>query len=115
MAKGKFNGMGGGGMNMQSMMKQAQKMQQDMQRAQEETANRETIATAGGGMVTVTLQGTNIFKSIVIKPDAVDPDDIEMLQDLVLAAVNEGLRTASEASETELKKVTGGNPMPGLF
>lgn len=117
MAKGKFGGMGGfgGGMNMQAMIKQAQKMQQDMMKAQEEIANRETSATAGGGMVTVTLQGTSQLKSIEIKPEAVDPDDIEMLQDMILAAVNEGLRAAAEASESELKKATGGASMPGLF
>lgn len=114
MAKGKFGGMGGG-MNMQAMIKQAQKMQQDMLRAQEEIANRETTASAGGGMVTVTVQGTSVLKSIEIKPEAVDPDDLEMLQDLVLAAVNEGLRAAAEASESEMKKVTGGAGMPGMF
>lgn len=113
MAKGKFNGMGG--MNMQAMMKQAQKMQQDMLRAQEEIANKETTITSGGGMVTVTVQGTSTLKSISIKPEAVDPDDVEMLQDLVLAAVNEGLRAAAEASDEEMKKVTGGASLPGLF
>lgn len=113
MAKGKFNGMGG--MNMQAMMKQAQKMQQDMLRAQEEIANKETTITSGGGMVTVTVQGTSTLKSISIKPEAVDPDDVEMLQDLVLAAVNEGLRAAAESSDEEMKKVTGGASLPGLF
>ncbi len=117
MAKGKFGGMGGmgGGMNMQAMIKQAQKMQQDMLKAQEEIANRETVATAGGGMVKVTIQGTGQLTSLEIKPEAVDPDDIEMLQDMILAAVNEGLRSAAEASENEMKKATGGGAMPGLF
>lgn len=114
MAKGKFNGMGGG-MNMGAMIKQAQKMQQDMLRAQEEIANKETTVTAGGGMITVTVQGTSMLKAITIKPEIVDPDDIEMLQDTVLAAVNEALRTAAEVSQEEMKKVTGGAGMPGLF
>lgn len=113
MAKGKFGGMGG--MNMSAMIKQAQKMQQDMMRAQEEIAEKETTITAGGGMITVTVQGTTELKSILIKPEIVDPDDIEMLQDTVLAAVNEALRAAGEASQEEMKKVTGGANMPGLF
>lgn len=119
MAKGKFGGFGGGGMgggmNMQNMIKQAQKMQQDMMKAQEEIANRETTVTAGGGMITVTVQGTSMLKAIEIKPDIVDPEDIEMLQDTVLAAVNEALRAAAESSEEEMKKVTGGASMPGMF
>ena len=93
MAKGKgFGGGFGGGMNMQAMMKQAQKMQENMLKAQEEIAQMETTGTAGGGMVTATVTGTSTVKSIEIKPDVVDPDDIEMLQDLVVAAVNEALR-----------------------
>lgn len=114
MAKGKFGGMGGG-MNMQAMIRQAQKMQQDMMKAQEEIANRETTVTAGGGMITVTVQGTNVLKAIEIKPEIVDPEDIEMLQDTVLAAVNEALRTASEESENEMKKITGGANLPGML
>ncbi len=121
MGKAKFGGFGGGmggmggGMNMQNMIKQAQKMQQDMLKAQEEIANRETTITAGGGMITVTVQGTSQLSAITIQPDIVDPDDIEMLQDTMLAAVNEALRAAAEASEEEMKKVTGGNAMPGMF
>ena len=114
MAKGGFRGGFPGG-NQMNMMKQAQKMQQDMLRAQEEIANKETTITAGGGMITVTVQGTSTLKAIEIKPDIVDPDDIEMLQDTVLAAVNEALRAASEASQEEMKKITGGANMPGLF
>ena len=109
MAKGKFGGFGGG-MNMQAMMKQAQKMQENMLKAQEEIAQMETIGTAGGGMVTVT--GTSALKSIEIKPDVVDPDDIEMLQDLVVAAVNEALKAATEKSQSQMSAVTGG--MGGL-
>lgn len=112
MAKGKFGGFNGGGMNMQAMMKQAQKMQQDMLKAQEDLALMETEASAGGGAVSVTLVGTSEVKSITIKPEVVDPDDIEMLQDLVLAAVNEALRTAQERSQSQMQSLTGG--MGGL-
>lgn len=116
MAKGKFGGMGGG-MNMQAMIKQAQKMQQDMLKAQEELAQQETEATAGGGAVTAVVQGTSVLKSLTIQPEVVDPEDVEMLQDLVIAAVNEAMRLAAEKSEDSMKKVTGGmgGGMPGLF
>ena len=100
MAKGKGFGGGFGGMNMQAMMKQAQKMQEDMRKAQEEIAQMETTGTAGGGMVTVTVTGTSTVKSVAIKPEVVDPDDIEMLQDLVAAAVNEALAAAQQKSQS---------------
>lgn len=112
MAKGKFGGFGGGGMNMQAMMKQAQKMQADMVKAQEEIAQMETEATAGGGAVTVTVSGTSELKKIEIKPEVVDPADIEMLQDLILAAVNEAFRTAQQKSQSQMSAITGG--MGGL-
>ena len=117
MAKGKGFGGFGGGMNMQAMMKQAQKMQESMLKAQEEIAQMESTGTAGGGMVTATVTGTSTLKSIAIKPDVVDPDDIDMLQDLVVAAVNEAFRLAQEKSENSMKAVTGGmgGGMPGLF
>ena len=99
MAKGKGFGGFGGGMNMQAMMKQAQKMQESMLKAQEEIAQMESTGTAGGGMVTATVTGTSTLKSIEIKPDVVDPDDIDMLQDLVVAAVNEALKAASDKSD----------------
>ena len=102
MAKGKGFGGFGGGMNMQAMMKQAQKMQESMLKAQEEIALMESTGTAGGGMVTATL------KSIEIKPDVVDPDDIDMLQDLVVAAVNEALKAASDKSQSQMSAITGG-------
>lgn len=116
MAKGKFGGMGGG-MNMQAMIKQAQKMQQDMLKAQEEIATLETEATVGGGAVKVVVQGTNTLKALSISPEVVDVDDMEMLQDLVIAAVNEAFRQAVEKSEESMKKATGGQGlgMPGLF
>ena len=114
MAKGKgFGGGFGGGMNMQAMMKQAQKMQESMLKAQEEIAQMETTGTAGGGMVTATVTGTSTLKSIEIKPDVVDPDDIEMLQDLIVAATNEALRQVEEESGAAMSKLTGG--MPGMF
>lgn len=108
MAKGKFNGGFGGGMNMQAMMKQAQKMQENMAKAQEEIAQMETTGTAGGGAVTVTVTGTDKVASVSIKPEVVDPDDIEMLEDLVCAAVNEALSAAAEKSKNQLAAVTGG-------
>ncbi|HIX90803.1 MAG TPA: YbaB/EbfC family nucleoid-associated protein [Candidatus Agathobaculum pullicola] len=113
MAKGKgFGGGFGSGMNMQAMMKQAQKMQENMMKAQEEIAQMETTGTAGGGMVTATVTGTATLKSIEIKPDVVDPDDIDMLQDLVVAAVNEALKAANEKSQSQMNAITGG--MGGL-
>ena len=103
MAKGKGFGGFGGGMNMQAMMKQAQKMQESMLKAQ-----MESTGTAGGGMVTATVTGTSTLKSIEIKPDVVDPDDIDMLQDLVVAAVNEALKAASDKSQSQMSAITGG-------
>ena len=106
MAKGKNFGGFGGGMNMQAMMKQAQKMQENMLKAQEEIAVMETTGTVGGGMVTAVVTGTSTLKSIEIKPDVVDPDDIDMLQDLVVAAVNEALKAATEKSQSQMSALT---------
>lgn len=121
MAKGKFNGGGkagkagmGGMGNMQAMIKQAQKMQADMVKAQEELEKMETEVTVGGGAVRVVLQGNNKFNSIEIKPDVVDADDVDMLQDLVLSAVNEALKQAYERSENSMKDATGGMNVPGI-
>ena len=109
MAKGKFNGMGGmGGMNMQNMIRQAQKMQADMMKAQEELAKMETEGTAGGGAVKAVVIGTKELKSLEIKPEVVDPDDIEMLEDLIVAATNEALRKVEEESAAVMSKLTGG-------
>lgn len=110
MAKGGFpGGMGGmGGGNMQQLMMKAQKMQQDVQKAQAELNEREFTASSGGGMVSVTVTGNKDVRSIVINPACVDPDDVEMLQDLVLSAVNEALRTATKTVEDEIGKITGG-------
>ena len=106
--RGGMGGMGMGGMNIQQMMKQAQKMQQDMERKQEELAAKELTASAGGGMVQVTITGGKEIKSVTINPECVDPDDVEMLEDLVMSAVNEALRMANELTQSEMGKVTGG-------
>lgn len=108
-------GMGKGPSNMQGMIKQAQKMQEDMAALQEQLDVREYTATAGGGAVTAVVDGKHMVKSIVLKPEVVDPEDVEMLSDLIMAAVNEAIRQAAETTETEMSKVTGGLNMPGLF
>ena len=105
--------MGGG--NMQQLARQAQKLQQQMAKMQEELEAREYESSAGGGMVTVKVSGKKELLDLVIKPEAVDPDDVEMLQDAIMAAVNEGLRIASETMEKEMGKLTGGMNIPGLF
>ena len=113
MAKG-FNsrGMGGmGGMNM-NMLKQAQKMQQDMLKAQEELESKEYEAAAGGGVVTAVVNGKRELVSVEIDPEAVDPEDVEMLQDLIVAAVNEALRKASEDAASQMSRLTGGLNLP---
>ena len=94
--------------NMQQLLKQAQKMQADMMAAQEQLKDETVEASAGGGMVTVVVSGDLVVKSIKIDPDAIDPDDPEMLSDLVLAAVNEGLRAAQEMAASKLGGITGG-------
>jgi DNA-binding YbaB/EbfC family protein len=99
--------------NMQQMMKQVQKMQEDMIAAQESLKNEAVEATAGGGMVTVEVTGDQVLKSIKIDPEAVDPEDVEMLCDMVLAAVNEGLRKSQELAASKLGAVTGGLGGPG--
>ncbi|AEF92934.1 UPF0133 protein ybaB [Desulfotomaculum nigrificans CO-1-SRB] len=103
------------GGNMNKMMKQVQKMQADMARMQEELANRTVEATAGGGVVKVVASGRQEIVSITIKPEAVDPDDVEMLQDLILTAVNDALRQSQEMVAKEMAKLTGGLNIPGLF
>lgn len=104
-----------GGMpaNMGNLMKQAQKMQKQMEEAQEELENSEITATSGGGVVEVTVGGNKEIKSIKIDPDVVDPEDVETLEDLVTAAVNEAIRKMEEHSQEEMSKITGG--MGGLF
>lgn len=114
MAKGRFPGMGGMG-NMGQMLKQAQKMQEDMAKLNDELSQREVTATVGGGAVSVTANGKKEISEIKISPSAVDPQDVEMLQDLVLAAVNEALRKAEEMAGAEMAKITGGLNLPGMF
>ncbi len=114
MAKGGFRGMPGG-MNQGAMMRQVQKMQQDMLRMQEELENKTYSATSGGGMVTATVNGKHEVVSLEINPEAVDPDDVEMLQDMVIAAVNEALRAADSDSASNMSKLTGGLNLGGLF
>ena len=114
MAKG-FNsrGMGGmGGGNMNNMIRQAQKMQQDMLKAQEELEAKTYEAGAGGGVVSATVSGKKELVSVTIDPEAVDPDDVEMLQDLIVAAVNEALRRASDDASSQMSKLTGGLNLP---
>ena len=108
----RFGGFPGGGMgNMQQIMKQAQKMQADLQKKQEEAANTEFEVSAGGGAVVVKATGAKEIKEILIKKEVVDPDDIEMLQDLVLTAINEALRKADDMMQDGLE----GFNIPGLF
>ena len=107
MARGGFHGMPGGGVNM-NMIKQAQKMQQDLMKMQEELEQASYEASAGGGVVTATVSGKRELTALVIDPEAVDPDDVEMLQDMVMAAVNEALRKAESAAATNMSKLTGG-------
>jgi DNA-binding YbaB/EbfC family protein len=110
MAKGGFpGGMG----NMNNMIKQAQKMQKDMMKMQEELEQRQIETSAGGGAITVVVSGKKELVSITIKPEVVDPDDVEMLQDLILAAVNEAIRKADEMVNGEMSKLTGGLGLPG--
>lgn len=101
--------------NMGKMMKQVQEMQKNMAKMQEELANKTVDASAGGGVVKVIVNGKQEVIAIEIKPEAVDPEDVEMLQDLVLAAVNEALRKSQEMVAQEMNKVTGGLKIPGLF
>ena len=100
--------------NMSRMLKQVQKMQADMMRVQEELAQKTVEAAAGGGMVKGVANGHQEIVSIAIDPEAVDPEDVEMLQDMVLAAVNEALRSAKEMAADEMAKVTGGLNIPGM-
>ena len=114
MAKGGFRGMPGG-MNQAAMMKQAQKMQQEMMRMQEEMENKTYSATSGGGMVTAEVNGKHEVVSLTVKPEDVDPDDVEMLQDMIMAAVNEAMRTADTEAANNMSRLTGGLNLGGLF
>ena len=112
MAKGGFRGGFPGGGNQMSMMKQAQKMQQDFLKMQQELESTDFEFSAGGGAVRAVITGTRQFKTIEIKPEAVDPDDVEMLQDLVLAAVNGALKACDERTNQAMNKLQGGMGFP---
>ena len=112
MARGGFPGGFGGG-NMNNLMKQAKKMQEQMVKMQEELEEKTVEASVGGGVVSVVANGKKEIIEITIKPEAVDPDDVEMLQDLIMAAVNEATRKADEMAQAEMGQLTGGMGMPG--
>ena len=112
MAKKGFQGMPG---NMNNILKQAQKMQKEMEKMQKEMEAKEVESSVGGGAVTVRANGKKEILSVSIKPEVVDPDDVEMLEDLVLAAVNEAIRLAEEMVSSKMSKLTGGMNMPGMF
>lgn len=108
-------GMGGGPQNMNAMLKQAQKMQDDITALQEDLEGREFSASVGGGAVDITITGKRTVKSLTIKPEVVDPEDVEMLQDLIMSAFNQAVQNLEDVSEEEMSKVTGGVSLPGLF
>ena len=108
-------GMGGGPQNMQAMLRQAQKMQEDMAAKQEELNAREYDVSAGGGVVNVKINGKREILAIDLKPEIVDPDDIETLSDILVAAVNEAIKRVDDTNNEELNKITGPMNLPGLF
>ena len=105
----------GGGQNMSAMLRQAQKMQEDMAALQEDLDSREYDISAGGGVVEVKINGRKEILNINIKPEIVDPDDIEMLSDILVAAVNEAIKRVESTNASEMEKVTGSMSMPGMF
>ncbi|MBQ8213513.1 MAG: YbaB/EbfC family nucleoid-associated protein [Clostridia bacterium] len=108
-------GMGGGAQNMQAMIRQAQKMQEDMAAKQEELNEREYDISAGGGVVNVKINGKREILAIDLEPEIVDPDDIETLSDILVAAVNEAIKRVDDTNNAELNKITGPMNLPGLF
>lgn len=105
----------GGAQNMNAMIRQAQKMQDEITTLQEDIENREFSATSGGGAVSVVVTGKKTIKSLTINREVVDPEDVEMLQDLVISAINEAVNQVESTTETEMSKITGGVSLPGLF
>lgn len=105
----------GGAQNMNAMIRQAQKMQDEITTLQEDIENREISATSGGGAVSVVVTGKKTIKSLTINKEVVDPEDVEMLQDLVISAINEAVNQVESTTETEMSKITGGVSLPGLF
>ncbi|MDD4565466.1 MAG: YbaB/EbfC family nucleoid-associated protein [Eubacteriales bacterium] len=114
MRAGKKPGSGGAG-NMQKQLQQVQMMQKKIEEVQAELETREIEATAGGGAVSITANGKKEIVKVVIKPEVVDPDDVEMLQDLILVAANESIRQIEEMTQSEMGKVTGGLSIPGMI
>jgi DNA-binding YbaB/EbfC family protein len=108
-------GVGGGAQNMQAVIRQAQKMQEDMAAKQEELDAREYEIKAGGGVVTVKISGKKEVLAIEIDPEVVDPDDVETLQDILVAGVNEAIKRVEDTNAKEMEKITGSMNMPGLF
>ena len=115
MRAGKKPSMGGGGGSMQKQLQQMQAMQRRMEALQAEIEEKEMTTTAGGGAVTVTVNGKKEITKLELKPEIVDPDDIEMLQDLIMVAENEGIRQIEEMANAEMGKLTGGLNIPGLL
>ncbi len=115
MAKGKFRGAPGGMGNMNSMMKQVQKMQREMEKKQRELEEKQYTATAGGGAVKVTVDGKRIVQDLQLSEAVVDPDDIDMLQDLIMVALNDALKQAEDDAASTMGQMTGGMNIPGLF
>lgn len=113
MARGGFPGMGGGNMN--NLIKQAQKFQKQMEDMQKDLESKSFEATVGGGAVTAVVNGKKQLIDVKIKPEVVDPDDVEMLQDLIISACNEAFKKAEDESAGEMKKMTGGMNIPGMF
>lgn len=107
--------MGGGPSDMNSMIRQAQKMQEQMQEKQAELDAKEYEVQAGGGVVTVKIKGTKEISEILVQPEIVDPDDVETLQDILVAAVNEAIKKVESTNEQELGKIAGGMNIPGIF
>lgn len=105
----------GGAQNMNSMIKQAQKMQDEITELQNDIEAREFSATSGGGAVEVVVTGAKNIKALTIKPEVVDKDDVEMLQDLIISAINEAMADVEKTTEEEMNKITGGVALPGLF
>ncbi|MDP4178139.1 MAG: YbaB/EbfC family nucleoid-associated protein [Bacillota bacterium] len=114
MAKGGFQGYGAGA-NMNNLLKQAQKIQQQMEEAKKDIENKEFEATVGGGVVTAVVKGSKQLVDIKIKPEVVDQDDIETLQDLIITAVNEAIKKAEDEAQGQMSKLTGGVNIPGMF
>lgn len=116
---GKYRGFGGSGMNqnkkVSNVVKQAQMMQERMQQVQEEVEKKTVEATAGGGVITVIANGKKEIESIKIKPEAVDPDDVETLEDLIMVAVNDAIKQAEDMMAEGMSEITGGINIPGLF